>query len=216
MVISPVESSPPPGWDGEGLDGLLAAFLPGRLSEIVGPRSSGGGSLLLALLARAAARGGPVALVDAADALDPVTAARAGLDLRALLWVRCGGRRASAWSAADLLARCAGFTAVALDCGAAGGAAPPSLGTRLQRAAAGSGAAVVVRTPRHLLGAAAALVVSVRRVRTRWIGADPSTPLATSLAARLGGLVSEARVLRSRSDPRLAVPGRAWLIEWRT
>ncbi len=48
MAIS-IESLPPPGWDGEGLDGLLAAFLPGRLSEIFGPRSSGGGSLLLAL-----------------------------------------------------------------------------------------------------------------------------------------------------------------------
>ncbi len=77
MAIS-IESLPPPGWDGEGLDGLLAAFLPGRLSEIFGPRSSGGGSLLLALLSRATARGGLVALVDAADSLDPVTAARAG------------------------------------------------------------------------------------------------------------------------------------------
>ena len=66
---------------------------------------------------------------------------------------------------------------------------------------------MIVRTPRHLLGAAAALVVSVRRVRTRWIGANKPT--------RLGGLVSEARVLRSRADPRLATPERAWVIEWR-
>jgi recombination protein RecA len=186
---------------------LLAAFLPGRLSEIFGPRSSGGGSLLLALLSRATAHGGLVALVDAADSLDPVTAARAGLDLRALLWVRCGGRPASAWSAVDLLARCTGFAAIALDLGSAGSMVPPALGTRLQRAAEGSGAAVIVRTPRHLLGGAAALVVSVRRVRTRWIGADGPT--------RLGGLVSEARVLRSRADPRLATPERAWVMEWR-
>src|SRR5258705_13417650 len=101
MAIS-IESLPPPGWDGEGLDGLLAAFLPGRLSEIFGPRSSGGGSLLLALLSRATARGGLVALVDAADSLDPVTAARAGLDLRALLWVRCGGGPAAAGGAGGL------------------------------------------------------------------------------------------------------------------
>jgi hypothetical protein len=214
-MATSIESLPPPGWDGEGLDGLLAAFLPGRLSEIVGSRSSGGGSLLLALLSRATARGGLVALVDATDSLDPVTAARAGLDLRALLWVRCGGRPASAWSAADLLARCTGFSAIALDLGAAGGTAPPSLGTRLQRAAEGSGAAVIVRSPRHLLGGAAALVVSLRRMRTRWVGADQSTPLATHLATRLGGVVSEARVLRSRADPRLATPERVWLIEWR-
>lgn len=213
-MATSIESLPPPGWDGEGLDGLLAAFLPGCLSEIVGPRSSGGGSLLLALLSRATARGGLVALVDTSDSLDPVTAARAGLDLRALLWVRCGGRPASAWSAVDLLARCPGFRAIALDLGAAGNTAPPSLGIRLQRAAEGSGAAVIVRTSRHLLGGAAALVVSMRGVRTRWIGAGPSTPLAAPLAARLGGLVSEARVLRSRADPRLAMPERAWLIEW--
>jgi len=206
MALS-IESLPPPGWDGEGLDGLLAAFLPGRLSEIFGPRSSGGGSLLLALLSRATARGGLVALVDASDSLDPVTAARAGLDLRALLWIRCGGRAASAWIAADLLARCTGFAAIALDLGGASGTPPPSVGTRLQRAAEGSGAAVIVRTPRHLLGGAAALVVSVRRVRTRWVGAE--RPM------RLDGLVSEARVLRSRADPSLATPERAWVIEWR-
>ncbi len=206
-MATSTESLPPPGWDREGLDGLLNVFPKGRLSEIVGPRSSGGGSLLLALMARAASPGGLVALVDGADALDPETAALAGLDLRALLWVRCGGRLTSAWSAADLLARCPGFAAVALDLGTAPVAAPPSFGVRLQRAAAGSAAVVVVRAPRQVTGSAAALVVSVRRVRARWIGAPRRI--------RLGGLVSEARVLRSRFDPRLAAPGRAWLIEWR-
>jgi len=207
-MATSTESLPPPGWDREGLDGLLNAFPMGRLSEIVGPRSSGGGSLLLALLSRATAGGGLAALVDASDAFDPEMAARAGLDLRALLWVRCGGRLQPAWSAADLLARCPGFAAVALDLGAAPAAAPPSFGVRLQRAAAGNAAVVVVRAPRHVTGSAAALVVSVRRVRARWIGAPRRI--------RLGGLVSEARVLRSRVDPRLAASGRAWLIEWRT
>ncbi len=211
-MATSTESLPPPGWDREGLDSLLDAFPEGGLSEIVGPRSSGGGSLLLALLARAASRGGLVALVDGADSFDPETAERAGLDLRALLWVRCGGRLPPAWSAADLLARCPGFAAVALDVGTTWGmgsiAAPPSFGVRLQRAAAGNPAVIVVRTPRHVTGSAAALVVSVRRVRARWVGAPRRI--------RLGGLVSEARVLRSRFDPRLAAPGRAWLIEWRT
>jgi hypothetical protein len=207
-MATSTESLPPPGWDKEGLDSLLDAFPEGGLSEIVGPRSSGGGSLLLALLARAASRGGLVALVDGADSFDSETAERAGLDLRALLWVRCGGRLPPAWSAADLLARCPGFAAVALDVGAAESAAPPSFGVRLQRAAAGNPAVIVVRAPRHVTGSAAALVVSVRRVRARWVGAPRRI--------RLGGLVSEARVLRSRFDPRLAAPGRAWLIEWRT
>src|SRR5260370_42192138 len=163
-MATSTESLPPPGWDREGLDGLLDAFPEGRLSEIVGPRSSGGGSLLLALLARAASRGGLVALVDCADAFDPETAARAGLDLRTLLWVRCGGLLSRAWSAADLLARCPGFAVVALDVGAAEGAAPPSFGVRLQRAAAGDPPVVVVRAPRHVTGSAPALLVSVRRL----------------------------------------------------
>ena len=41
-MVTSTESLPPPGWDREGLDGLLNAFPEGRLSEIVGPRSSGG------------------------------------------------------------------------------------------------------------------------------------------------------------------------------
>src|SRR5262249_31102202 len=150
-----------------------------------------------------------VALVDATDALDPLTAERAGLDLRAFLWVRCGGRPGSAWSAGGLLARCPRFEIIALDLGAAAGTAPPAWGTRLQPAPESSrGAAVIVRPRRHLRSGAAALVVSVRRVRTNWMGMDAPT--------RLGGLVSEARVLRSRADPRLATPERAWLLEWRT
>src|SRR5260370_17201117 len=84
-MATSIESLPPPGLDPEGLDGLLQAFPQGRLSEIVGPRSSGGSSLLLALLARAA-RNGVTALVDASDTLDPPVAARAGLDLPGLPW----------------------------------------------------------------------------------------------------------------------------------
>src|SRR3984893_12516695 len=122
-MATSIESLPPPGLDPEGLDGLLQAFPQGRLSEIVGPRSSGGSSLLLALLARAA-RGGVTALVDASDALDPAVAVRAWLDLRGLLWVRCGGRLPVAWRATDLLLRCPGFAAVAPAGGAAGPRAP--------------------------------------------------------------------------------------------
>ncbi len=205
-MATSIESLPPPGLDREGLDNLLQAFPQGRLSEIVGPRSSGGSSLLLALLARAARRG-VTALIDASDTLDPAVAAHAGLDLRRLLWVRCGGRLPVAWRAVDLLLRCPGFAAIALDVGESA-SAPPGIGVRLQRAVAGGESMLVVRGPRHLLGSATALVVSVRRVRTRWIGAP--RPL------RLGGFVSEARVVRSRSDPRLAMPERAWLLEWRT
>jgi hypothetical protein len=46
--------------------------------------------LLLAALAAATRRGEYCAVVDASDALDPQSAAAAGVDLERLLWVRCG------------------------------------------------------------------------------------------------------------------------------
>src|SRR5262245_46200327 len=107
------ESLPPPGWDPRGMDVLLQAFPPGKLSEVVGRWSSGGRSLLWALMARATRADGDVALVDGADGLDAASASAAGVDLSRLLWVKCGGRAASALRAADLLVRCRGFSVVA-------------------------------------------------------------------------------------------------------
>ncbi len=217
-------ASPPPGWGARGMDGLLDSFPRGGLSEIVGPRSSGGGSLLLAVLARAAAAGGRVALVDGADALDVRSAHAAGVDLRDLLWVRCAGQWRKAWSAADLLARCAGFAVVALDLGGVDpGRRDPGAAVRcirLQRAVERSATTLVLHAPYHLAGHAAALVVAVRRVTPRWVGLPRPT--------RLAGLVSEVRVVRLRArpmGPREADGGSAppvrpdgtagWLVEWR-
>jgi RecA/RadA recombinase len=183
---------------------LLGAFLPGRLSEIVGSRSSGGTSLLQALVARATASGRRVALVDGPDAFDPASAVAAGVDLGRLLWVKCGGRLRAALAAADLLARCPGFALVTLDLGE-GGSAPASAYVRLQRAVAGSGAMLVIRAPRHVTGSAAALVVSMRGAGSRWMGLP--RPM------RLAGLVSEARVLHARGGP-LPPVGEGVRIEW--
>jgi RecA/RadA recombinase len=185
---------------------LLAAFPPGRLSEIVGPRSSGGSSLLLQLIARATAGGGHVALVDGIDALDVASAMASGVALSRVLWVRCGGRRASALRAADLLVRCPGFAVVAVDLGdgplTRDEIASPSLGVRLTRAVEGTGAILVLRVPHRLTGSAAAFVVSLHRVAAQWIGLPRPT--------RLAGLTSEARVVRS---PRGAPDTSS--IEWR-
>lgn len=193
-MLTPIESLPPPGWDRQGVDLVLSALPQGQLSEIVGPRSSGATSLLLALLARTTAAGSLVALVDATDALDPAAAAAAGVDLGALLWVRCGGRLDSALRAADLLARCPGFAVVGLDLGdlpaESRSSIPPAKWLRLQRAVKGSQTILVVRAPHHLAGPAAALVLSARKLRAHWIGLPRP--------GRLGGLLSEVRVLRAR------------------
>jgi hypothetical protein len=186
---------------------LLSAFPAGRLSEIVGPRSSGGSSLLLALLARATAAGRQVALVDAADAFDAASAIASGVELSRLLWVKCGGRLPSALRAADLLARCPGFAVVALDLGEGpltrDHGVSSSLGLRLQRAVEGTSAIMVLRVPHRLTGSVAALVVELHRRQARWIGVPRPT--------RLAGLDSEARILRSR----VGGPLGTWAIEWR-
>jgi hypothetical protein len=118
----------PVGWP--ALDAELGGGLPrGELSEIAGPRSAGRTSLLCRLLAGAAARGEPVALVDALDRFDPSSAAAAGVDLARLLWVRgeplgveaAGGREVLARTldraikAFDLVLRSGLFGVVALD-----------------------------------------------------------------------------------------------------
>jgi hypothetical protein len=196
----PIESSPPPGWDRDGIDGLLGLFPPGRLSEVVGPRSSGASSLLLALLARiTASGGGQVAYVDGMDALDPASAVATGADLSALLWVRCGGRLRVALSAADLLARCPGFALVVLDLDELG-PVPASAHIRLQRAVEGSDTILIVRSARHREGSPASLVLATRRLAPRWMGLRPLT--------RLAGLRSEVSVFRSRVPLPLSPWGR--------
>jgi recombination protein RecA len=72
------------------IDALTGGWPRGCLTEICGPASSGRTTLLLAALAAATRRGEFCVLVDASDALDPRSAADAGVDLDRLLWVRCG------------------------------------------------------------------------------------------------------------------------------
>jgi hypothetical protein len=218
----PIESSPPPGWEREGIDGLLGLFTPGRLSEIVGPRSSGASSLLLALIARITTSGsskgssmggreggGQVAFVDGMDALDLTSMAAAGVDLSALLWVRCGGRLRVALSAADLLARCPGFALVVLDLDDLG-PVPASASIRLQRAVEGTDTILIVRSGRHREGSPASLVLATRRLAPQWMGLRQLT--------RLAGLRSEVSISRSRLHS-LSPLGRgqgegSWTLDW--
>jgi hypothetical protein len=209
----PIESSPPPGWEREGIDGLLGLFPPGRLSEIVGSRSSGGSSLLLALIARITASGGQVAFVDGMDAFDPASAAAADADLSALLWVKCGGRLRVALSAVDLLVRCPGFALVVLDLDDLE-PIPASANLRLQRAVEGGDTILIVRSARHREGSPASLVLATRRLAPRWMGLRPLT--------RLAGLRSEVSIFRSRPSHTHALSpggrgqseGSRWTLDW--
>ena len=72
------------------IDGLAGGLPRGCLTEIYGPASSGRTSVLLAAVAAATRREECCALIDASDALDPLSVAAAAVDLDRFLWVRCG------------------------------------------------------------------------------------------------------------------------------
>jgi recombination protein RecA len=73
------------------LDERLGGGLPmGGISELTGPECSGRTSLALSFVAGLTEAGRVCVWVDVSDALDPESAAVAGVDLDRLLWVRCG------------------------------------------------------------------------------------------------------------------------------
>jgi hypothetical protein len=112
------------------LDERLHGGVPrGQISEIVGPRSSGRASLLVAMLAGVTVQGEMAALIDPLDMFDAASAAAGGVDLGRLLWVRgqgpgAGGQRTAsreeaavdrAIKALNLVLQAGGFGLVALD-----------------------------------------------------------------------------------------------------
>ena len=73
------------------VDGLAGGFPCGALTEIFGPPSSGRTSLLFSTLVGLTQQGHACALIDVSDSFDPLSAEKAGIELRQLLWVRCNG-----------------------------------------------------------------------------------------------------------------------------
>lgn len=73
------------------VDAVLGVGLPlGAITELTGAQSSGRTTLALSILAKVTQRGESCAYVDVSDALNPISAAALGVDLRCLLWVRIG------------------------------------------------------------------------------------------------------------------------------
>lgn len=79
------------------IDNVVQGGAPlGAITELVGTPCSGRTTAVLHLLSRFMAEGNVCAWVDVADAFSPTSAASNGIDLRRLLWVRCGGSAPSA------------------------------------------------------------------------------------------------------------------------
>lgn len=74
----------------EALDEFLQGGLPvGAITELVGRECSGRTSAALSFVAQRTSAAKVCAWIDVSDALDPLSAAAAGVDLARLLWVRC-------------------------------------------------------------------------------------------------------------------------------
>jgi hypothetical protein len=112
------------------LDALTGGVPRGALTEMVGPASSGRTSVMLALMAEVTRRQEVCALVDVTDSFDPASAEAAGIDLRRVLWVRCGKSRSQQTSQRSLVATgVAGSAAAVPRC-----TAPESNAERVQQA----------------------------------------------------------------------------------
>jgi len=78
----------------DALDEVVRGGLPvGALTELVGPECSGRTSVALKFVAGLTQAGRVCAWIDVSNALDPASAAAAGVDLERLLWVRCGAAK---------------------------------------------------------------------------------------------------------------------------
>ena len=171
----------------EGIDALLEGGFPrGELGEITGPACSGRTSLEFALLAKTTAdKDRPrelAAVVDTADAFDPLSAQAAGVDLRRVLWTRVGTAWRDVMRCTERLLETEGLPLVILDL--APGAAsrvrvpgqpeiPASAWIRLARRAAATRTALVVLSDQRRTGTEAWMVVELQPTRAHFSGCPP-------------------------------------------
>ena len=187
------------------LDLLLSGGIPrGRITQIMGPSSSGKTSLLLSILAQATARGEWVAYIDPFSSLDPAFAQKAGIDLKRLLWIR-GPKKI--FKATDILVGAGGFGAVVLDLVTQGRTmdsrifqkTPFPTWFRLKRAARKTSTTLLILGQEVNAGSAVSRVISLRRRKTQWSCATDkkksTDPHHTHL---LRGICNELELLRGK------------------
>jgi recombination protein RecA len=99
------------------IDSLTDGLPRGAITEIFGPASSGRTSLMLSALSHATNHEEVCALIDNNNAFDPQSAAKAGIELDQLLWLRCDGKLEHTFKATDMILQGGGFGLVVLDLG---------------------------------------------------------------------------------------------------
>jgi hypothetical protein len=180
------------------LDEALGGGLPrGRISELAAPRSTGRTGLACTIAAAATGRGETIAWIDPADALDPETAADAGIALDRTLWVRPRDTTA-AFRAAEIVVAAGGFGLVVLDVDARAAVAP---WPRLARATERARSTLLVVTTRRGTGTFATVGLELTGRRVRWAGGPGRLVV-------LDGIDACVAVVRSR----VGRPGRTLVV----
>jgi hypothetical protein len=193
------------------MDELTGGLPRGCLTEICGPASSGRTTLLLSALAAATRRGEFCAIVDAGDALDPHSAAAAGIELDRMLWVRCGADSPPAEKsleqllrAADLLLESGGFGMIALDLGdlppQAARRIPLTTWFRFRRAVEHTPTVLLAIERQSIAGSCSSLLIKLAPQRHRIKQPLDSQSPAPTHAQLLTELEITAEIVRSRMD----------------
>jgi recombination protein RecA len=191
------------------IDALTAGLPRGCLTEICGPASSGRSTLMLAALAAATRRGEFCAVVDASDALDPLSLTAAGIELGRLLWVRCGEnshqpehRLEQLLRTTDLLLESGGFGMIVLDLGdlppQAARRIPLTTWFRFRRAVEPTPTVLLAVERQSIAGSCSSLLIKLGSMK---LGASENQASPTpSHAQLLTEMEITAELVRSRMD----------------
>jgi recombination protein RecA len=196
------------------MDALTGGLPRGCLTEVCGPASSGRTTLLLAALAAATRRGECCALVDAGDALDPQSAAAAGVELNRLLWVRCGENSPEKCleqllRVTDLLLESGGFGLIALDLGdlpqQAARRIPLTTWFRFRRAVEHTPTVLLAIERQSIAGSCSSLLINLGLIKTgpqgHWMKRSADSQFsALTHTQLLTELEITAELVRSRQD----------------
>jgi recombination protein RecA len=204
------------------IDGAIGGIPRGGITEIVGSSlcSTGRKSLQVQLLA-SASREQFCALVDATDSFDPRSAEAAGVNLRRMLWIRCGGRGVKsleqAFKASDLLLQgSGGFGLMMVDLAGISERLvrriPLTTWFRLRSVVEKLDAPLVFITPCQILGTCSSVTLTLSAGRVRWSLPEPGSPAHARL---LAGLDFQVEIASRRSFKKPSQPVRSFTAQKR-
>jgi hypothetical protein len=146
----------------------------GTIGEVFGEVSCGKTLLLHSLLREASIDSEFFAIIDALGSFDPHSAARAGVDLKRLLWIRANGRIENALKATDMILHAGGFGVVVLDLCEVSvselNRIPLSYWYRFRLAVENTPTSLIVTGDRPLVKSCARVQLEVKRERLLWRG----------------------------------------------